>query len=277
MPELPEVEMVVRHLRKLVIGRTILKAQLLRPGLAPDNAPRHFAGWLRNAAITEATRRGKNILLHFDNARSLLTHLRMTGRFLYLDADQPNPPHTHALFWFDNTKKLAFSDQRHFGLMHIAKTDELDQVKHLSKLAPEPFGEAFTAPYLHATLRRSKQPIKLTLLDQTKVLGLGNIYASEALHRAKINPRLLSNLLSKSRAMVLHREIVNVLTEAIANNSTLNTDPEDISGSYTGGVFETMTKVYERAGLPCYTCQTPIRRFVQGGRSTYHCPRCQNR
>jgi formamidopyrimidine-DNA glycosylase len=277
MPELPEVEMVVRHLRKLFIGRTILKAQLIRPALAPNNSPRQFASWLRNVTLTEATRRGKYILLHFDNTRSLLTHLRMTGRFLSLDDDHPNPPHTHALFWFDNAKKLAFNDQRHFGLMHVARTAELDQLKHLSKLAPEPFGEAFTAQYLHETLGRSKKPIKLTLLDQTKVLGLGNIYASEALHRARINPQLPSHQLSKPRATTLHREIVNVLIEAIANNSTLNTDPENISGSYTGGVYETMTKVYERAGLPCYSCQTPIRRFVQGGRSTYDCPRCQSR
>lgn len=277
MPELPEVEMVVRHLRALVTGRTVSKAQLLRAKLAPENSSRQFATWLRNAKINEAARRGKHILLHFDNARSLIVHLRMTGRFLYLDVDQPNPPHTHALFLLDNAKKLAFSDPRQFGTMHLVRTAELAAAKPLSKLAPEPFGEDFTAEYLHTILTRSRQPIKLTLLDQTKVLGLGNIYASEALHRARINPRLLSHKLSKPRATVLQREIVNVLNEAIANNSTMNTDPEDISGSYTGGVFETMTKVYERAGLPCYNCQKPIRRFTQGGRSTYYCPRCQSR
>jgi formamidopyrimidine-DNA glycosylase len=277
MPELPEVEMVVRHLRNLVVGRKILKAQLIRPALAPDNPPRQFANWLRNATITQATRRGKHILLHLNNARSLLTHLRMTGRFLYLDVAQANPPHTHALFWFDNTKKLVFSDQRHFGLMHVARTAGLEQLKHLSRLAPEPFSEEFTADYLHAMLKRSKQPIKLALLDQTKVLGLGNIYAAEALHRARIHPRLLASKLSLPRAVMLQREIIHVLTEAIANNSTMNTDPEDVSGSYTGGVYETMTKVYEREGLPCYNCQSPIRRFVQGGRSTYYCSKCQSR
>jgi formamidopyrimidine-DNA glycosylase len=115
------------------------------------------------------------------------------------------------------------------------------------------------------------------LLDQTKVLGLGNIYASEALHRARINPRLPAHKLSLPRTVALQREIIAVLADAIANNSTMNTDPRDISGSYTGGVYETMTKVYEREGLPCYSCQRPIRRFVQGGRSTYYCPRCQSR
>lgn len=277
MPELPEVEMVVRHLRDLIVGRTIQKAKLIRPGLAPDNTPSQFSNGMRNATINETSRRGKHILLHFDNARTLLVHLRMTGRFLYLDEAQANPPHTHALFSLDNNKKLAFSDQRHFGLMHLAKTAELEQVKHLAKLAPEPFSNEFSKSYLHSVLQRSKQPIKLTLLDQTKVLGLGNIYASEALHRAKVNPQLLSNTLSKPRTARLHSEIVNVLTEAIANNGTMNPDPEDVSSSYTGGVYESMTKVYEREGLPCYTCQCLIRRFVQGGRSTYYCPRCQHR
>ncbi len=277
MPELPEVEMVVRHLQQLVTNRTILQAQLKLPRLAPDNTPRQFALWLKQARIETVTRRGKHILLHFDNARSLLVHLRMTGRFLYLKNHQPEIKHTHALFWLDNGKKLLFVDPRQFGVMHLLRTEELPTSKYLSKLAPEPFGAEFSAPYLHAVFRRSKQPIKLTLLDQTKVLGLGNIYAVEALHRAKINPSLPSYQLSKPRTATLQREIINTLTEAIANNSTMNTDPEDIASSYTGGVYETMTKVYERADLPCYTCQTLIRRITMGGRSTYFCPRCQRR
>lgn len=277
MPELPEVEMVVRHLQQLVTARIIVKAQLKLPRLAPENSPRQFATWLRQARIEAVARRGKHILLHFDNARSLLVHLRMTGRFLYVDADAQEIKHTHALFWLDNGKKLLFVDPRQFGLMHVARTAELPASKYLRQLAPEPFGEEFTAAQLHATLRRSKQPIKLTLLDQTKVLGLGNIYASEALHRAQINPRLPAQQLSAPRTALLHQEIIAVLAEAIANNSTMNTNPEDVSGSYTGGVYETMTKVYEREGLPCYSCQTPIRRLVQGGRSTYYCSRCQRR
>lgn len=277
MPELPEVEMVVRHLAKLVTNRTVTKAQLKLPRLAPENSPRQFAAWLKQARIETVTRRGKHILLHFDNARSLIVHLRMTGRFLYLDNNEPEIKHTHAIFWLDNNKKLLFIDPRQFGLMHLVNTQASHQSKYLNKLAPEPFCEEFSVAYLHATLSRSKQPIKLTLLDQTKVLGLGNIYASEALHRAKINPRLLAHKLSQPRTTLLHHEIIQVLTEAIANNSTMNTNPEDVSGSYTGGVYESMTKVYEREGLPCHSCQTPIGRLLQGGRSTYYCPQCQAR
>jgi formamidopyrimidine-DNA glycosylase len=277
MPELPEVEMVARHLRELVIGRTFIKAQLLRPGLAPENPPRQFAQWLKGGSVLNVARRGKHILTHLSNGRTLITHLRMTGRFFYVGESEANAPHTHAVFWLDNGQKLLFTDQRHFGMMMVAKTANLDQVGHLSKLAPEPFDPAFDDRYLLNTLKRSKQAIKLLLLDQTRVVGLGNIYASEALHRAGINPRLPASRLSSARAAVLRHEIIAVLNEALANNSTLNTNPREIDVSYTGGNYESMTRVYEREGQPCFTCHTVIRRFTQGARSTYYCPCCQRR
>lgn len=277
MPELPEVEMVTRHLRALITGRTILKAQLLRAGLAPENSPRQFAAMLRNARLETVTRRGKHILLHFGNARTLIVHLRMTGRFLYLDGQADNPKHTHALFHLDNARKLVFEDQRHFAMMMVTATAQLDHVRHLSRLAPEPFSDEFTVEYLQGVLQRSDKEIKLLLLDQTKVLGLGNIYVAEALHRSGIHPQLPASRLTKPRTARLHREIMAVLSEAIANNSTLNTDPEDSGGSYTGGLYESMTRVYEREGLPCFTCGIRIQRIIQGARSTCFCPRCQRR
>ncbi|MBL8188034.1 MAG: DNA-formamidopyrimidine glycosylase, partial [Acidobacteria bacterium] len=169
MPELPEVEMVARHLRGLIAGRTITKAQLLRAKLAPENPPRQFAAWLKNVRVEDVTRRGKHILAHLANKRTWITHLRMTGRFVHVDANEAPPPHTHAAFWLDNGRKLLFADQRHFGMMLVVKTSELDSVSHLSKLAPEPFDAAFNASYLHEALQRSKQAIKLFLLDQTRV------------------------------------------------------------------------------------------------------------
>ncbi len=277
MPELPEVEMVARHLRALLVGRTIVKAQLHWPRLAPEHPPRQFAAWLKGAQIESVTRRGKYILTNFANGRTLLTHLRMTGRFLYVEEHTAAPPHTHAFFWLENGKKLLFNDVRKFGKMHIARTDRLHEVAQIAVLAPEPFSTEFSPDYLFNTLRRTDQQIKLTLLDQTKVLGLGNIYAAEALHRAQINPKLPASKLSRPRAEILHGEIVNVLNEAIANDSTLNTDPTDLDVGYTGGVYESMTHVYEREGMPCLTCAKLIRRIVQGQRSTYYCPQCQRR
>ena len=204
MPELPEVEMVVRHLSKLVTGRTILKAQLHLPKLVADASPRQFAAALKGACVESVARRGKHILTHFDNGRTLLTHLRMTGRFLYVEASAVAPKHTHATFHLDNGRRLLYNDARQFGMMALAQTAALAEHKHLAKLAPEPFGAEFSLAYLTATLRRTDQQIKLALLDQTKVLGLGNIYAAEALHRARIHPQMPASQLTKARLTALH-------------------------------------------------------------------------
>jgi formamidopyrimidine-DNA glycosylase len=275
MPELPEVEIVTRRLRALVAGKTIVKARLIRAGLAPENTQRQFAAALTGARFDEVTRRGKHILAHLSNRRTLITHLRMTGRFIYLDQDAEHTPHTHAVLWLDDGKKLLFDDQRHFGLMIVARTTQLDRVKHLNKLAPEPFSCEFSPEYLCDTLKRSSQPIKLALLDQTKVVGLGNIYASEALHRAKVNPRLPAKKLSRMRIDTLHREILSVLAQAIANDSQFDVETGDLDASY--GRYDELTRVYEREGQPCPSCGAPIRRFTQGARSTYYCPHCQKR
>src|SRR5262245_13843881 len=275
MPELPEVEIVTRRLRQLIAGKTIVNACLYREGLSPENTPRQFRALLRGAEISEVDRRGKHILVHLSKGRTLITHLRMTGRFLYVDSDAEHTTHTHAAIWFEDCKKLLFDDQRHFGLMMVVRNEELSRVKYLAKLAPEPFSQEFSVDYLWETLRRSKQPIKLALLDQTKVVGLGNIYASEALHRAGINPRLPANRLSKPRTTTLHREIVAVLNDAIANDAAFDAESGDLDTSY--GRYETVVRVYERENQPCITCSTSIRKITQGARSTYYCPRCQRR
>jgi formamidopyrimidine-DNA glycosylase len=275
MPELPEVEIVAQRLRHLIKGRVFIRAQLLRSGLAPLNPPRQFAMRLKGARVEEVARRGKNILVHFSNNYTLITHLRMTGRFIYLDQSSSNTPHTHAIFLLDDGRKLLFDDQRHFGMMAIFGTDDLDQIKYLSKLAPEPFSEEFSEEYLYLTLKRRAQQIKLALLDQTKVVGLGNIYASEALHRAKINPRLPADKISRPRAAILHHEILAVLSEAITNVSSFDPETGDLGRSYGG--YESLARVYNREGQPCLTCGTLIRRLTQGARSSYYCPRCQKR
>jgi len=275
MPELPEVEIVMRRLRELIVGKTIVKARLIRAGLSPENSPRQFAASLKGSRVEDVTRRGKHILARLSNGRTLVVHLRMTGRFIYLDQEAENTPHTHAELWLDDGKKLLFDDQRHFGLMMVARTAGLDRVKYLSKLAPEPFSPEFSSEYLYDTLKRSSQQIKLALLDQTKVVGLGNIYASEALHRAKINPRLPAKRLSKPRIVLLREEILAVLGEAIANDSQFDVETGDLDSSY--GRYDQVTRIYEREGRPCPVCGAPIRRATQGARSTYYCPRCQRR
>lgn len=277
MPELPEVELVSRALGKLITGRQILAAELLRPGLAPETTPSKFARLLRGRRIESTGRRGKHILINLERALVLIVHLRMTGRFLYLPLEAPLPKHTHAIFYIDNERRLVFTDQRHFGMMKLVPAAQLQNTKELQQLAPEPFSDDFTTEYLRATLSRSRRTLKEILLDQTRIVGLGNIYAAEAMHIARINPFTLASELSSRRIPRLHQAILDVLAESIEHGSTMNIDPEDIEGSYYGGAYEGHWRVYDREGEPCPACRASIRRIMHAGRSTFYCPRCQRR
>ena len=275
MPELPEVELVVRSLEKLVSKRRIIIAELLRERLAPANPPAEFAEKLQNAQINFVHRRGKHILFDLDNGSTLIAHLRMSGRFMLLPVERELPKYSHAVFYFGDETRLVFQDQRHFGFMKIVETANLYEAKELKKLAPEPFGADFTPAYFRKVLKTSKKSLKEFLLDQTKVLGLGNIYANEAMFLAKINPQTAANKVSAKKADLLHEKSREVLRESIAHGSTLNADPENIDGSYYGGGYESHWLVYDRENDPCVVCETPIKRIIQGGRSTYFCPKCQ--
>lgn len=275
MPELPEVELVTKSLERLVKGRKIIAAELLRERLAPFNSAAEFAEKLKDVSINFVHRRGKHILFDLDNGQTLMTHLRMSGRFQILPIERDLPKFTHAVFYLEDEMRLVFSDQRHFGFMRLVETAKLFDTKELKSLAPEPFSADFTPEYFCNTLKSSKRNIKILLLDQTKVLGLGNIYASEALFLAKINPNLSANKISAKKTSVLFEKIRQVLHESIAHGSTLNVNPENIDGSYYGGGYENHWRVYDRENEPCINCASAIKRIVQGGRSTYFCPKCQ--
>jgi formamidopyrimidine-DNA glycosylase len=272
MPELPEVEHVVRALSPVVVGRRILAAELNLKRIAPGISRPGFDRQLRNSLISAVGRRGKYILFQLESGRVLTTHLRMTGKFVSLSTDESLPPYAHVIFYLDDDRRLVFCDMRQFGRMRIFTKPP----KELSSLAPEPLSDQFTKNYFIETLSRSRRPLKHLLLDQTRVLGLGNIYAVEALFLAGVNPMTESNKLSKPRARKLYQAIRDVLQEAIDAGSTLRIDLADGNGSYFG-TTERFWRVYEREGEPCVKCGTKIRRIVQGGRSTYYCPRCQRR
>lgn len=275
MPELPEVELVAQSLNKLVSNRKIIAAELLRERLAPDTTPPVFAEKLKNSQIEFVSRRGKHVLFYLDSAQVLMTHLRMTGRFMLLPLERDLPKHTHAVFYLDDETRLAFQDQRHFGMMKIVERDKVFEAKELACLAPEPLSDEFSLKYFQNALKTSRRSLKEILLDQTKVCGLGNIYAAEAMFLARVNPQTSAADLSAKRAAALHEQIRFVLTESIAHGSTLNVNPENIDGSYYGGDYEGKWRVYDREGEPCVNCQTPIKRIVQGSRSSYFCPKCQ--
>src|SRR5258708_2727540 len=245
MPEVPEVEHVVRALHRVVIGRRIVAAEVTLPKLIAPTTPSAFKRKLKSSTITGVSRRGKFILIELDkNAlpygraiaptrtsdRVLAVHLRMTGKFLYLSADDALPKHARAIFYLDNDRRLVFSDQRKFGVMRLVARSRLSKIKAIDELAPEPWSDDFSPGYLKATLARSRRTLKPLLLDQTKVLGLGNIYAAEALFRAGINPFKTSSGLSIKRVTRLHKEILEVLSDAISDSSTSRIDLEHPDG-----------------------------------------------
>lgn len=277
MPELPEVELVTRFLNRLVADRRIDKAQLLRQRLAPDISPRKFASSLSVATIRKVSRRGKHILFELNNGRTLVTHLRMSGRFMLLNEEIELPKFTHAVFDLDGGQRLVFQDRRHFGFMRVAETFEVASLPEIKKLAPEPFSEEFSVDYLHGSLKRGNRSLKEFLLDQTRVCGLGNIYAAEALFLSGIHPSKRSRTLSRPRTALLHSNIRAILLEAIDAASTLNIDPANSDSAYYGGKYERYWRVYGREGEPCQMCSTSIRRLKHGGRSSFFCPRCQKR
>src|SRR5215204_3917633 len=275
MPELPEVEIVTRSLNKIVSNRRIVSAQLLRARLAPDTTPKKFARQLAGSSPNFVHRRGKHVLFDLDNARTLITHLRMSGKFMLLDADTLDPKFTHAVLYFDDGTRLVFQDQRHFGLMKIVDTAKLNEANEIKKLAPEPMTDAFSYEYLRATLQTSKRSLKEVLLDQTKVCGLGNIYAAEAMFLSRVNPRTIANKLSKPKTGALFDNIRLVLSEAVELGSTMPVVPHDIGGSIYGNGSDWEWRVYDREEQPCINCSSLIVRIVQGGRSTYFCRKCQ--
>jgi formamidopyrimidine-DNA glycosylase len=306
MPELPEVEHVVRALRRVVIGRRIVATEITLRKLISPTTPSAFKRKLKGSTITGVSRRGKFILIELEKSGALpdrphpsraarlgtpgratdpaphsdlvlAVHLRMTGKFLYMSADDALPKHARAIFYLDNDRRLVFSDQRKFGVMKLLAKSRLSRTKGISTLAPEPFSDEFSFDYLKATLAQSRRTLKTLLLDQTRVLGLGNIYAAEALFRAGINPFKIAAELSIKRVTRLHTEILEVLRDAISDSSTSRIDLEHPDGFSYGEAFERFWQVYEREGEPCLRCGARIKRLTHGGRSTYWCPKCQRR
>jgi formamidopyrimidine-DNA glycosylase len=283
MPELPEVEVLTRHLRPLLIGKRIRAVTIHRTRVLGSTSPRHLQRTLRGAKFTELARRGKYLVFALKQAGvqksvPLIGHLGMTGRMYLVRKKTALPKHT-AVVMDLGRDKFVYEDTRYFGKLTL-------DTSSVSGLGPEPLGDEFNPGVFAANLRRSTRPIKIKLLDQSLVAGIGNIYASEALFRARISPQLAANRLSMAQVKRLHRAIRKVLAEAIRFGSTipLNHTLKKGDGLFYFGradnavdYYEERLRVYDRKGQPCFRCGTAIRRTVQAARSTFHCPRCQTR
>jgi formamidopyrimidine-DNA glycosylase len=269
MPELPEVETIVRDLRRLVTGAELRRVSVLRPDLlgAP---PIEFATRLEGRSILAVERRAKNILVELD--RDLLViNLGMTGRVLVREPGGDDPPHVGVVFELRDGRRVLYQDVRRFGRLEALTREEWEARER--RLGVEPLSPDFTPEWLHRRSRDSRVAVKTWLMDQKHVVGVGNIYASEALFRAGVRPSRPARRLTRPAAARIHAGIVEVLREAIDFRGTTLLDYRDAAGQR--GEFALRLRVYDRAGEPCRTCATPIRRIVQGGRSTFFCPRCQ--
>lgn len=279
MPELPEVEAVVRALDRTVGGKRIARVRVLRPQTIQCISVARFCRLLRGRVIGRVRRRAKFILMDLSGGWTVVVHLRMTGGFVYTESPQPLPPTARVLFLLDDRTRLAYTDIRNLGLIRLIPTEQLDQSEEWRRLGVEPLSRAFTVRRLEEMLRGSRRAIKAVLLDQTKVVGLGNIYAVEALHRAKVSPmrRAESVARSQARLVALYEGIRETLREAIAAQSAEPLHLEFIGAKRTKhrSTASYSFRVYGRQGEPCPVCGAPIRRVKQHGRSTYYCARCQ--
>lgn len=268
MPELPEVDAVVRRLQEAAANSTIHSVHIERPGnIAPQN-PSDFRA-LHGATILRVRRRAKYIFIELSNQLRVQVHLRMTGN-LYVLPDYRFRPHTTRI-WFrllDN-RVLIFDDPRTLGRMHIVTDADIATTEAV--LGPEPLEDNFTPALLKTILSSVKSPIKPAIMDQRRIAGIGNIYASEALWHARIDPRLPARDVPTRKLQALHAAIQKVLRHAVVSAYAEYTQPGTFPDSESFGVA-----VYGRNGQPCIKCRQTILRIVQGGRSTFYCPHCQH-
>lgn len=278
MPELPEVETVMRGLRARLQDRVIVHAAAHRADLRWPLPP-GLATTLTGARVVGFRRRGKYILMRLDGGTSLLLHLGMSGRMLIRPSDgQPPGPHEHLVLETDDGWRVGLVDPRRFGAADLVATAEEDRHRLLAGLGPEPLEDEFDAARLSVALTGRRTPIKAALLDQGVVAGLGNIYVCEALFRARLSPRRLAHSVAGRRAGRLVAAIRATLGEAIAAGGSSLRDYVQPDGEL--GYFQHAWKVYGREGQACERCPGPsacagIARIPQAGRSTFHCPRTQ--
>jgi len=274
MPELPEVETVRRGLALRISGRRIVRAELRRPDLRRPFPP-GLAARMNGALIGALGRRGKYILIELDADGLLLLHLGMSGRITAGGATLPAAPHDHVVLTLDDGTVIRFNDPRRFGLIDYVKRGDAAQHPLLAGLGPEPLEPGFDSAYLVAMLASKLTPIKMALLDQRIVAGLGNIYVCEALFRAGLSPRRLAASIGRVRAERLAAAIKSVLTEAIAAGGSSLRDYVQADGAL--GYFQHHWAVYGREGYGCPGCDCgrAVRRIVQSGRSTFFCSKRQ--
>jgi formamidopyrimidine-DNA glycosylase len=273
MPELPEVETIVRGLREKILGRRIRQVRVFKAKVVINSNLNLFLEKLKNRVVKAIERRGKAIIIQVGQSDYLLIHLGMTGRLIFYPETAPIDKHTHVQFAFLPDGQLIYHDLRQFGHLQLYERIDIGQIPFVKKLGPEPIAQDFTAHSLSLILNESRRSIKDFLLDQRRIAGLGNIYASEALFLAGIDPQRIANQLQEVEIKRLHRAMRRVLLTAIEHRGTSFSDYLDAEGKE--GKYNPFLKVYRREGQACFRCRNAIVRIKTSNRSTYYCPTCQ--
>jgi len=273
MPELPEVESVAHALAQCIPGKKIAAVKFFFTRMLWELDEKEFVRTLCGRRIEEIRRRGKYILFFLSGEIVLEVHLRMTGRFLFAETDIPPGRYTGAVFYFEGGTTLHFQDMRKFGTFKLWDSESLSQSPAYN-LGPDPMDGSFSLlSFMQILKRKQAVRIKPLLLNQKNLAGLGNIYADEVLHRARIHPCRTAGSLALPEKKRLFEAINTVLQESIAGGGTTFSDFRDLLGR--AGGFQAHLKVYRRENEKCCGCGTPIRRMVVCGRGTYYCPACQ--
>jgi len=276
VPELPEVETIVRELNSVLPGRRMESVRVFRDNALGGVPVTRFRRGLEGSRVNGVTRRGKFLLLALERDTPpgpglLVAHLRMTGKFITSPPLASPGPHHRVWFEMDDQTLLIFQDLRCFGTLKLVAREQDDPA--LSRLGMEPLSRGFTANRLGEGLSASRTPLKHWLMDQAKVAGLGNIYVAEILHQAQLSPLRPANGVNPGEVKRLHGAIRNVLQRAIRKNGTTISDFRRVDDKT--GSFQNFLQVYGKAGQPCPVCRTPIARIRQQQRSTFFCPTCQ--
>ena len=277
MPELPEVESVRRGLNELVVGETVEKVEVRWPRIIGSPSHNQFSRQLIGQTIEKVDRRGKFLLFYFTDD-VMISHLRMEGKYALVEPEENGQlplrgKHTHVIFYFESGKKLLYNDVRKFGRMHLVPKGEEFKHTSLMKLGPEPIAKDFILEDMQEFLTRRTKAIKGVLLDQQIVVGIGNIYADEILHRAQIHPITPANTLTEDEEIRLHERIIQVMDEAVQSGGTTIRSYANAFGEV--GNFQDKLQVYGRDGEICFTCGTEIQKTKVAGRGTHYCPVCQ--
>lgn len=273
MPELPEVETIRRTLLQLIIGKKIQSVSVFWPKIIKlPLEVEQFADALIGQTMQDIGRRGK-FLVFYTEIYALVSHLRMEGRYTLAQSEEPVDKHTHVIFHFTDGTELRYRDVRKFGTMHLfRKGDEFSSLP-LSQLGPEPLDDTFDLKEFQNNLGSKKRNIKSVLLDQTVLVGLGNIYVDEALFKARIHPERMAQSLTNEEINVLYESIIETLSEAVKKGgSTVRTY---VNSQGEMGMFQLEHNVYGRKGEACKVCGAELIKTVVGGRGTVYCPNCQ--